>query len=361
MKYLTITAIIVFACGSFLIVSEQRNGGNLSQLSSVNNSWIWSQERNVALEPVSIASSVRAEGKIEGCTESTEIRSRVLEQIKVIAVNKGDWVQKGELLIQLDAERLDQERKLAQAQLELAIARKSRLVKGARPSEIEAAKKEHESTLGPLWSAERALKRGIILFEDNAIGQQDLDELQARAESLRARSQATLAQLKTLEQPAHVDDVAAAAAEVDAARSRLAIAEVRFRQCQIQAPADGRILDINVRPGEMASPSDIEPLIIMADNRQLHAVVEIDEYDALKVAVGQRCVVNSDAKSGVVAEGSIVEVEPQMDHKKMMGQWPGERNDSFARIVRIELDSTSEDLPVGLPIEVKIQIAESQH
>ena len=360
MKYLTITAVIVFACGTLLIMSEQRGSGELNLSSLKQTNWLWAGDHSVKTEALPVVPVIRAEGKIEGSTESTELRSRVAEQIDTIHVTKGAWVSEGEVLISLDSDRLTQERELAKALLNLAIAKKSRLVEGARPSEIESAKKEHESILGPLWSAERALKRGIILHEDNAIGQQDLDELQAKAESLRARTAAALARLKTLEQPAHADDVAAADAEVNAAQSRLEIAEVRLKQTQIQAPTDGRILDINVQPGELVGPTSIEPLIVMADNRQLHAVVEIDEFDALKVASGQRCEITSDAKEGIIAEGIVIEVEPQMDRKRMMGQWPGERNDTFARVIRIALEPSTEDLPVGLPIEVSIKTSESQ-
>lgn len=361
MKYLTITTIIVFAFGTLLFVFEQRGTGELNPLSSVPKSnWVWPQASGSNTAREQAPKSVRAAGKIEGLTESVELRSRIAEQIRDVHVTKGMWVSRGDVLISLDSDHLVQERDLATAMLELAIAKRQRLEKGARPSEIDAARNEYESTLSPLWSAERALKRGLRLLEDNAIGQQDFDELQARAESLRASSGAAQARLKTLQLPAHVDDVAAAEAEIQAARSRLEIAQIRLERSQIKAPIEGCILDINARTGELASPDLGTPLIVVVDNRRLHAVAEVDEFDALKVRLGQKCEITADAHEGIIATGTIVEIEPQMDRKQIVSQWADERNDTFAREVRIALENPIDDLPIGLPIEIAIQIVESQ-
>jgi multidrug resistance efflux pump len=359
MKYLAITTILVFAVGTLLIIVDQRGTGELNRLSTLgSDGWIWPQPKKNVVEREHLPRTIRAVGEIEGRTESIEIRSRIAEQIREVHVFKGMWVSPGDLLISLDADNLVQERDLAAALLELAVAKKQRLEKGARASEIEAAKQDYESNLAPLWSAERALKRGIKLLEENAIGQQDVDELQANAESLRATAAAALARLKTIELPAHVDDVAAADAEVQAAQSRLEIAQIRLERSQIKAPIEGCVLDVNARVGELTGPNEISPLVIIVDNRELHAVAEVDEFDALSVHLGQRCEITTDAHPGIIADGTIVEIEPQMDRKRMVGQWAGERNDTFSRKLRIVLENPVEDLPIGLPIEISIQTAE---
>ena len=91
----------------------------------------------------------------------------------------------------------------------------------------------------------------------------------------------------------------------------------------------------------------------------MHAVAEVDEFDALRVKLGQRCEITSDASDGLLAIGRIVEIEPWMNQKKMFGQWAGERNDTFSRKVRIELEDSIE-LPIGLPVEVAIQPIQSE-
>jgi multidrug resistance efflux pump len=359
MKYLTITTLIVFALGTMLIFVDQQGSDSFNRMSSLGSrGWMWQPPKKNDAEKDHPSFSIRGVGEIEGTKEATELRSRIPEQIREVHIARGMWVSAGDLLISLDADNLKQERDLAAAMLELAVAKKRRLEKGARASEIEAAKQDYQSQLGPLWSAERALKRGEKLLQDNAIGEQDLDELQANVESLRATAAAALARLKTVELPAHVDDLAAANAEVQAARSRLEIAQIRLERSQIKAPIEGCVLDVNARIGELTGPNAAAPLVVIADNRQLHAVAEVDEFDALKVKLGQKCEITTDAHEGIIAEGTIVEIEPQMDRKRMVGQWAGERNDTFSRKIRIALESSVEELPIGLPIEISIQTAE---
>ena len=186
MKYLTITAIIVFAFGTLMFIVDQRGYGDLGWRPNLGSgNWLGPRPtKNKPAKEEHRFPTIRANGKIEGRTELIEMRSRIAEQIREVHVVKGSWVSPGDLLISLDADNLVQERDLAAALLEQAESRKKRLEKGARSSEIEAAKKDYEANLAPLWGAERALQRGLKLLEDNAIGQQDVDDLQANAESL---------------------------------------------------------------------------------------------------------------------------------------------------------------------------------
>ncbi len=85
----------------------------------------------------------------------------------------------------------------------------------------------------------------------------------------------------------------------------------------------------------------------------------MDEYDALRVQIGQQCEITSDAATGVIARGRVTEIEPQMNPKRMFGQWAGERSDTFSRRVWIDLERC-DDLPIGLPVDVYIRAAETQ-
>ncbi|MCG8651008.1 MAG: efflux RND transporter periplasmic adaptor subunit, partial [Pirellulales bacterium] len=90
------------------------------------------------------------------------------------------------------------------------------------------------------------------------------------------------------------------------------------------------------------------------DTRQLKTVAEIDEYDALTIQLGQSCQITSDGTEGILARGKIVEIEPQMNPKRLFGQWAGERSDTHTRRVWIELEGEV-DLPIGLPVDVFIE------
>jgi hypothetical protein len=50
-----------------------------------------------------------------------------------------------------------------------------------------------------------------------------------------------------------------------------------------------------------------------------------------------------------------MEIEPRMEPKKIYGGWAGERNETHTRRVWISVEGDTQ-LPVGLPVEVKISI-----
>ena len=298
---------------------------------------------------------IRAPGRIEGRTETVELRARIAEQIREIHVDLGEWVSAGDLLVSLDSDRFQGERDLAEALVAEARAKKLRLENGFRESEIAAAREEFEAAKAQLQGAEKRHARGKRLVGGDAISEQALDDLLTNVQTWRANAAAAKQRLETMELPARADELLAASAAVRAAEARLKIAQIQLDRCQIEAPASGKVLAIEAELGELTGPDVVEPLVIMADTRNLRALAEIDEYDALQVRVGQQAEITADGADGVIARGSIVEIEPQMNRKRVFGQWAGERTDTHTRRVWIGL-TTEQDLPIGLPVDVYVDV-----
>jgi hypothetical protein len=83
-------------------------------------------------------------------------------------------------------------------------------------------------------------------------------------------------------------------------------------------------------------------------------MAEVDEYDALRIELGQAAFITADSAEGVLAAGKITQIEPLMLRKQLYGDRAAARNDAFARRVWIEL-ANAPDLPVGLPVDVYIR------
>ena len=350
MKYFP---LYIFLSATLLFLILQQNNSKIFQgffTNSQSPDSIAAAERN---HEATTFTRLQAPGKVQGATETVELRSRIEEQIVQIAVAEGDWVARGEVLIRLDRDRLAQERDLAQAAKNLAVAKKSRLVNGARETEITTARLVHEAQLMPLWSAERSLERFQKLFEQKAVSRQSVDQLVAKVDSLRSTAAAAKARLETLLLPARVDEVAAADAEIQAAEAQLKIATLNFQRCDVLAPINGRVLKINARLGELTGPSSSTPLILMSNTTQLFVLAEVDEFDALSVQVGQQCEIKTDAQIQKMIAGRVVSIEPIMHPKEVFGQWAAERIDTFSRRIKIAIKSNL-DLPVGLPVDVII-------
>ncbi len=302
---------------------------------------------------------IRAAGVVVGREESAELRPQIRGLIRAIRFREGQTVQEGQVLVELDDDHFKRERDLAEAKLRIAIAEKEKLISGARPSEIESAKQDFQASLAKAEGAHKDYSRGVRLAESKAISQSALEELNSNWLSLSAQAQAAKKRLETIMLPPRIEDVKAAQAAVEAAQSELGIAEVNLGRTKLVAPTDGTILAINRVVGELAGPADQEPLLVLSDTSLYRALVEIDEFDALRVQLGKRAELMCDGLEGVVATGVISEIQPQMSPKKIFRNRAGERIDTMVRQIWVDLQS-DRALPIGLPVDVFLDAADSE-
>lgn len=306
-------------------------------------------------ERLSGSDRVAAPGRIEGRTETAELRARLAESIVDVAVVEGDWVEQGALLIRLDQAQYEAERKLARAELRRAESRLQRLINGARSSEVDELRGMQAAALADFEGAELAYARMLQLDAGQAASRQMVDDHATRWKSAAAALEVANARLATIEADPRDEDMEATQAEIEAAQSRLELAEVLLAQTEIRAPSAGRVLEVNGRIGELTRPDQVEPLLRFADTSRLRVRAEVDEYDAMRVAVGQEATVRSDSLPDQLLRGTVIRVGPKVHRKRLFQDRPGERLDSYLRDLWIELDDSPE-LPIGMPVDVFVAV-----
>ncbi|MGM0563769.1 MAG: efflux RND transporter periplasmic adaptor subunit [Pseudomonadota bacterium] len=134
--------------------------------------------------------------------ETTLIAARIMARIEKMAVDSGDRVQRGDLLVSLEQDDLQ--------------------------SRVAQAESQQASIQANLTEAEQNLQRTRELTERGALARADLDRAQARRDSLAA-------QLKQAGQ------------QIEEARSALSYSEIR-------APIDGRVVERFAEPGDTTQP-----------------------------------------------------------------------------------------------------------
>ncbi|WP_164103308.1 HlyD family secretion protein [Candidatus Laterigemmans baculatus] len=316
----------------------------------------------VALSPGSATSTtslgsaerIYAPGRVEGQTPEVELHATVTERVLRIEIEEGDFVQPGQILIRLDDERYRAEEQLAEAGLRLAEARLERLLNGARASEIEAARSVHQARAAEHDGASRTMARMNQLRLAGAASGQSIEDAEVQARTARALMLAAEAQLETLAAPPRADEVASLRAEVAAAEARLQLAQTMRSKTTLVATTAGEILEIRVEPGELAAPG--MPLVVMCDTRRLKVRADVEEWDALRVAVGQAATITADGLPHAELEGRVSHVRPRLNQKRLTSDRPGEKLDSRTREIWIELISPP-PLVVGLPVDVWIHPA----
>lgn len=294
---------------------------------------------------------IYAPGRVEGATREIELRSTIAGRIVELSVVPGQFVSRDDALLRVDDAQHRCEVDLAAAQLAEAQSQLERLEHGARDEERREAVALHQAQLAQLEQAQLAWKRVEKLYRDGAAAAQQFDDQRTTVASLQSAVAAAKARADLLNAPPRVEDVQMAKARVAAFQARLAIAQDALGRTALRAPVGGRILDVQVEPGELIGPESNDAAVVMADTSRYRVRAFVEELDAPTITVGRSARVTAEGLPGHVYTGQVTCVSPRMSTKTRFTDQPGERVDTKTREVWVELDTTDE-LVIGLRVDV---------
>ncbi|UCH59678.1 MAG: efflux RND transporter periplasmic adaptor subunit [Anaerolineales bacterium] len=169
---------------------------------------------------------------------------------------------------------------------------------------------------------------------DLAIAQADI----AVAEAQLALAEQDYADLKDGPDP---DEMASAAARINAAQANLQAARVALENIELLAPFDGTIVDLRVKAGELVNPG--QPVLVLADFSQW--VVETEDLTELEVpdiSLGQATEITPDALPDLDLSGAVVSISDLYEEKR----------GDVTYTARIELDESDPRLRWGMTVVV---------
>ncbi len=143
------------------------------------------------------------------------------------------------------------------------------------------------------------------------------------------------------------DDEHAAAAAVDASLAQVAQIRSDMERLVVRAPAAGRVLQVNVRPGQFAEGGGAAtPLMLVGDDSRLYLRVDVDENDAWRVRPGARAiaVVRGNARLRIPLRFEYI--EPYVTSKATLTGQATERTD--LRVLQVVYSFAHGALPVYL-------------
>ena len=136
-----------------------------------------------------------------------------------------------------------------------------------------------------------------------------------------------------------------AEAAISAARAEVAIAEALLEKTRIRASADGTVLQLNVKAGEMVAPSPENPLVVMGDMSVVRVKAEVDEGDIAKIKAGQKAYVRTVGYAGKDFEGRVTSIAPTLGAPRIGPRGPRRQNDVDVLEVTIEMQSNGQLMP----------------
>jgi HlyD family secretion protein len=135
------------------------------------------------------------------------------------------------------------------------------------------------------------------------------------------------------------------------ARTDLSQIENAIEKTRIRAPADGTVLNVWARVGELAMPSAEAPVVLFGDITSLRVRAEVEERDVVKVKVGQRVVVRADAFPDRDFEGVVTQMAPALGPPRITTRGPRRPNDVEVLEVLVGLDGLP-PLLTGMRVDV---------
>ena len=228
--------------------------------------------------------SIGGRGIVESVNENVRIAPAVAALVTKVNVKVGDDVKAGDVLIKQDTR--DAAALVASQEAEFAA-----LEKQLAEAEVSLADKRDQ------WARMEKLIATKVASEDE--------------------KQRKLFAAQTAEA-----QFASMTARIASAGAQLNRAKVQLDLLTIRAPRDGRILQVNTRAGEYASPLTLtaasDPLIVLGQTEQLQLRADIDEDNASRVRPGMAAKAYIKGRRDVEIPLRFVRIEPYIVPKKSL-------------------------------------------
>ncbi len=250
--------------------------------------------------------------------DTVNLSPKTTGRLETLSVEQGDAVQTGQILARMDVGSLPAELAQAQAQQAQAQADYDRVRAGNRPEAIRRAAAQVTAAESRLVLASNQLARYQDLASQGAIAQNELDQYVNEVNTAAANLKEAQEQLDETTSGSRSEDVAAAAAAVDAARARVAIIETQLDDANIRAPFGGIVTQTYATVGAIVTPTTTASATasatsssILALSSGLEVQVDVTEASIGQIQEGQSVDILVDAFTNQTFKGKVVRIAPE--------------------------------------------------
>jgi HlyD family secretion protein len=294
---------------------------------------------------MSIAQTFAVQGSVEARNWVSVIPKATGVQIKSIAVEEGQAVQKGETIAVLDSsvqrDQLNQanaqvqsaQAQLSAAQTQLNSTKAQVLGAKAQLTSAESAVVQQQAKLSQqqatLNEAESNRRRYVTLAGQGAISTQELESRKTAAATARAGINVSQSDINSASAGVRnaIAQVAQANAGVSNARAGVKQAEANVQNAiarqqeletqlgqasLVQAPASGVIAKKNARVGDLTGTT---PLFSIIQNASVELQAKVPQTLLSKVKIGAAASVTSASDRRLNLKGTVREIDPVVDGK----------------------------------------------
>lgn len=293
--------------------------------------------------------------KLYGNVEIREVELgfRVGGRVAAVLVDEGDKVTPGQELARLDPQPMRDRLAGAEARVAAAAAMVSRDAAGSRPQEVRAAQSAVVDAEARLSEARRLNERRRALSERGFISKAELQDSQSALAAAAAQVDAARAALSLAREGTRSEDRTATRAEAAQVAAERRAIETDLSDAVLRAPSAGQVLTRVREAGAIVQPGEIVYTVALTQPVRVRAYVT--EPDLPKVRPGMRVTVNVDG-TGKSWPATIGHISPVAEFTPRTVQTEDQRADLVYRL-RLTVDDPKNELRQGQPVTVTLPTA----
>ena len=264
-------------------------------------------EKLAKTERIDLARSVVATGKIQPVTQ-VEIKSKASGIIQKLPVNVGDFVQKGQVICELDQNDLLPALRQQQAALHVAEA-------NLRSAQADFERYKVDAKGADLPFLQRDMERAHNMFAGGLIAQNARDDADKNYQIAANKQESAQANLGSA-----TAAIARTQAALEQQQAAVAEAEENLRNATIVSPIDGVVLSRDSEVGTAVSSilqvgSSATPIMTVGDLNEVYVKGKVDESDVGHVYLGQPARIKIESFKDQTFPGKVTKISPMGTEK----------------------------------------------
>ena len=239
-----------------------------------------------------------------------DVRAEIEGIIQHIYVDEGQTVKKGDLIAQLSDRDWRAELAKTGAQIRETEARLRLLQAGSRAEEIELARTVLTKTQELVDFAVTHLKMDLELYKAEILSERELELTRERVTLRRREMQEASDKLKLLEAGSRVEDIEAAAAELNRLKEHQTYVQEELALLKVHSPVDGTVTTYKMRDkiGQAVKKGDV--IAEVHEMRKVTVEIDIPEKEIAEVQVGQKVLLKARAYPLEKFEARVAAIAP---------------------------------------------------
>jgi RND family efflux transporter MFP subunit len=231
---------------------------------------------------------------------ASDLGFKRIGRLEKILVARGDRVEQGALIAELDLATLEAELGILAAQRAAAVARLNELLAGPRQQTLEAARAQLVELTAVRNQMQATFERRQRLANSDAISVQDIDDARHQLAAAEAKLASQKQVLAELEEGTRREQLDAQRAEVERLDATIKSIQVQFEESRIRAPYAGIIARRMADEGAIVQPG--EPLVRIIEEYPLEAWIGVTPEALEELTLGEphQLTIRSRTRTGIL-------------------------------------------------------------